>query len=147
MPENLGLRTRSITTYIKIETGLDVGFRTLNTFSISVSTNKSASKSSKSTWIDGNVTSKEKIGNTETTAQVNPYLLTKALFQAAVQKGATLVIDKVIDVESEKTENSEYVVKVCMYILNYFLIFQSTIWHLFGENTPLSLAFWVFWGH
>ena len=110
------MSTRTFTTYIKVETGIDVGYRTLNTFSISASTKNSNSKSesSKNSWIDGNVTSKEKIGNTETTAQVNPYLLTKALFQSAIQKGATLVIDKVIDVESEKIENSGYAVKVYM---------------------------------
>ena len=115
---------KELSQILKDETGIDVGYRTLNTFSISANNNNSNNSNSKkssaikSSWIDGNVTSKEKIGNTQTTAQVNPYLLTKALFQSAVQKGATLVIDKVIDVECDEkidenntTASESYVVK------------------------------------
>ena len=75
------------------ELGPDVGYRAMDT--LSVSTGTSRTDSSLPSWIDGKVEHSDVIGTESSTAQCHPKLLTKGLLDAAVQGGAKLVIGKV----------------------------------------------------
>ena len=87
----------------------DVGYRELDTYSIEVlpsNSNKTAKRDTNTiSWADGNITSTSTIGSCKTTAQVNPFLLTNALFHSAAKRGAKLVHGNVIDIETEAIDN------------------------------------------
>ena len=85
---------------LKNDTGIDIQYRELDTYSLSAAPYTTKSRSNDQNWIDCKVISKERLGSAKTTSQVNPYQLTNALCKAAQNRGAELVIDKVIGVES-----------------------------------------------
>ena len=85
---------------LKDDTGIDIQYRELDTYSLSATPCTTKSKTNDKNWIDCKVISKERLGSPKTTSQVNPYQLTNALCKAAQNRGAELVIDKVIGVES-----------------------------------------------
>ena len=85
---------------LKDDTGIDIQYKELDTYSLSATPCTTKSKTNDKNWIDCKVISKERLGSPKTTSQVNPYQLTNALCKAAQNRGAELVIDKVIGVES-----------------------------------------------
>lgn len=77
----------------------DVGYRCVNTFSLEARASKAKQQPSgkPESWTDGNIVRKKPMGDVQTTSQVHPFLLTNALMKAALQKGATLTVGKVVN--------------------------------------------------
>jgi len=79
--------------------GKDIGYRCLDTFSVSVKTNTTSDKNGnkgKDHWVGNG--RKDRIGSVSSTAQVHPYILTKALLAASEGvnfiKGTVKAIEK-----------------------------------------------------
>ncbi|KAG2435827.1 hypothetical protein HXX76_007022 [Chlamydomonas incerta] len=94
------------------ELGRDVGYRTVNTWqvvgveSVPAGVKGGRLKGSEALpgWIDGNVLGSSEMGDTESTAQVHPALLTRALLDSAVAAGARLVTGCVQGLQLERAE-------------------------------------------
>ena len=67
----------------------NIGYRRVDT--LNINKNRKKSKSEMPEWLDGKGLGCESMGTTDTTAQVHPELLTKALFNGAVDKGANFL--------------------------------------------------------
>jgi len=79
----------------------DIGYRRLKTLSVTVADKENRAEKDRSdgmvpSWVDGNLSRSEVIGQHDSTAQVHPALLTSALMCAAQQKGAKLIEQKVV---------------------------------------------------
>jgi len=80
--------------------GSDYGYRRMDTFSVDVTEKTEGTRIKTIDWMDGNISSKPRsIGTTANTAQVHPAKYTQALVDAAMAKGASLVIGKVVGIE------------------------------------------------
>lgn len=74
-----------------------LGYRDLDTYSISARAPSKTSPVKSSAWIDGNIRQKQSIGTKENTSQVHPFTLTHSLMKAS---DSTLIIDTVIGIEN-----------------------------------------------
>ena len=117
---------------LKNDTGIDIQYRELDTYSLSAAPYTTKLRSNDQNWIDCKVNSKERLGSPKTTSQVNPYQLTNALCKAAQNRGAELVIDKVIGVESSSETPAK--IKVLNAIdLNFDIDFSKHELYNFSE--------------
>lgn len=78
------------------ELSYDVGYRCLDTYSVSVKSTDSTQTNHQ--WIDETISRKSVIGTTSTTAQVDPFALTNALVKEA--KGVILKKGTITDIET-----------------------------------------------
>lgn len=103
----LAVRGFEIYSELTAELGVDIGYRTLNTLSLSLgSTGDGRRDATAPGWVDGQVSNVKVLGTKDTTAQVHPGLATKALLSKAQEKGVKLLRSRVIAANySEKKIN------------------------------------------
>lgn len=92
----LAEKSYSLHEQLSSELGCDIGYRQVDTISVYAQTGKSSGKvEGTPDWLDGNVRSVDRIGNTSSTAQVHPKLLTEAFLSKAKEGGAKVIIGSV----------------------------------------------------
>ena len=102
--EGLARRSFQLHKELSEELGADTGYRAMNTLSLGVQQGRGKGRGGGTrgpAWVTGEVTHCEVIGTPDTTAQVHPQLLTRALAAAAQRRGARLVAGEVAGLRLE----------------------------------------------
>ena len=100
--EGLARRSFQLHKGLSEELGADTGYRAMNTLSLGVQEGRGGGGGTRGpAWVTGEVTHCEVIGTPDTTAQVHPQLLTRALAAAAQRRGARLVAGEVAGLRLE----------------------------------------------
>ena len=102
--EGLARRSFQLHKELSEELGADTGYRAMNTLSLGVQQGRGKGRGGGSRGparVTGEVTHCEVIGTPDTTAQVHPQLLTRALAAAAQRRGARLVAGEVAGLRLE----------------------------------------------
>lgn len=92
----LAIRGFEIYSELTAELGVDIGYRHVNTLSLSLGSGDGRGDATAPGWVDGQVSNVSVLGTKDTTAQVHPGLATKALLSKAQEKGVKLLRSRVI---------------------------------------------------